>query len=118
MIDFPNINPVIFSVGPLAISWYSLAYVVGILCGWYYVNKLILLHPLGINKKHTEDFVSWAIISIIIGGRLGYVLFYDPEKYLANPIEIFSSYLYVSSTSKIFRDHFKNAADKYIKKLN
>jgi phosphatidylglycerol:prolipoprotein diacylglycerol transferase len=92
MIDFPNINPVIFSVGPLAISWYSLAYVVGILCGWYYVNKLILLHPLGINKKHTEDFVSWAIISIIIGGRLGYVLFYDPEKYLANPIEIFKTY--------------------------
>ncbi len=92
MIDFPNINPVIFSVGPLAVSWYSLAYVVGILLGWYYANKLILLHPLGICKKHIEDFVSWAIIAIIIGGRLGYVFFYDPEKYLSNPIEILKTY--------------------------
>ena len=92
MIDFPNINPVIFSVGSLAVSWYSLAYVVGIIFGWYYANKLILLHPLGISKKHTENFVSWAIIAIIIGGRLGYVLFYDPTKYLSNPIEILKTY--------------------------
>lgn len=92
MIDFPNINPVIFSLGPLAISWYSLSYVVGILLGWYYANKLILLYPIGISKNHTEDFISWAIIAIIIGGRLGYVLFYDPEKYLANPIDILKTY--------------------------
>jgi phosphatidylglycerol:prolipoprotein diacylglycerol transferase len=92
MIDFPNINPVIFSVGPLAISWYSLSYIVGILLGWYYANKLILLYPIGISRQHTEDFISWAIIAIIIGGRLGHVLFYDPEKYLSNPIEILKTY--------------------------
>ena len=66
MIDFPNINPVIFSVGPLAVSWYSLSYIVGILLGWYYANKLILLYPIGISRQHTEDFISWAIIAIII----------------------------------------------------
>ena len=92
MIDFPNINPVIFSVGPLAVSWYSLSYIVGILLGWYYANKLILLYPIGISRQHTEDFISWAIIAIIIGGRLGHVLFYDPEKYLSNPIEILKTY--------------------------
>ncbi len=92
MIDFPNINPVIFSVGPLAVSWYSLSYIVGILLGWYYANKLILLHPIGISRQHTEGFISWAIIAIIIGGRLGHVLFYDPEKYLSNPIEILKTY--------------------------
>lgn len=92
MIDFPNINPVIFSVGSLAVSWYSLSYIVGILLGWYYANKLILLYPIGISKQHTEDFISWAIIAIIIGGRLGHVLFYDPEKYLSNPIEILKTY--------------------------
>ena len=92
MIDFPNINPVIFSVGSLAVSWYSLSYIVGILLGWYYANKLILLYPIGISRQHTEDFISWAIIAIIIGGRLGHVLFYDPEKYLSNPIEILKTY--------------------------
>lgn len=92
MIDFPNINPVIFSVGPFSISWYSLSYVFGVLLGWYYANKLIVLYPIGITKKHTEDFISWAIIAIIIGGRLGHVLFYDPAKYLANPIEIIKTY--------------------------
>ena len=92
MIDFPNINPVIFSVGPFSVSWYSLSYVFGVLLGWYYANKLIVLYPIGITKKHTEDFISWAIIAIIIGGRLGHVLLYDPAKYLANPIEIIKTY--------------------------
>jgi phosphatidylglycerol:prolipoprotein diacylglycerol transferase len=92
MLTFPNIDPVILQVGPLAISWYSMAYVVGILIGWWYVNKIILLAPIGITKKHTEDFVAWAIIGIIIGGRLGYVIFYDPAKYLHNPIDIFKTY--------------------------
>ena len=92
MFDFPDINPVIFSFGPLAISWYSLAYVAGIMLGWLYANRLILLYPVNINKKHIEGFVSWAIIAIIIGGRLGYVLFYDLEKYLSDPIEILKTY--------------------------
>ena len=91
MIDFPNISPVIFSIGPLTVYWYSLAYVFGVLFGWYYANRLILLHPLGINKQHIDDFISWAIIAIIAGSRIG-LLFYDPEKYISNPVEILKTY--------------------------
>lgn len=93
MIKFPDIDPVIVSFGSLAISWYSMAYVAGVLVGWYYARKIIQLnHGGGITKKHLEDFVSWSIISIVIGGRLGYVLFYEPVKYFSDPIEILKTY--------------------------
>jgi phosphatidylglycerol:prolipoprotein diacylglycerol transferase len=93
MLNFPNIDPVIISLGPLAVSWYSLSYVVGIMLGWFYILKLIALDTNNdINKKHIDDFITWIIIGIIIGGRLGYVLFYDPIKYFSNPIEILKTY--------------------------
>lgn len=102
MLNFPNIDPVILPIGPLAISWYSLSYVVGILIGWYYILKLITFNENNnaapcsnynaINKQHTDDIITWIIIGIIVGGRLGYVLFYDPIKYFSNPIEIIKTY--------------------------
>ncbi len=103
MLKFPDIDPVIISFGPLAVSWYSLSYLVGILLGWFYILKLIRINKstnLNINinnnnlitKQHIDDFISWVIIGIIIGGRLGYVLFYDPIKYFSNPIEILKTY--------------------------
>lgn len=93
MINFPNINREIISIGPLAISWYSMSYVTGILVGWYYMTKLIKINKIkDISKENIEDFISWAIIAIILGGRLGYVLFYDPVKYFSNPIEILKTY--------------------------
>lgn len=92
MIIFPDIDPVIISFGPLAISWYSLSYVAGILLGWAYSNKLLALSPSYVSKKNIEDFVTWLIIGVIIGGRLGHVIFYDPAKYLTNPVEILKTY--------------------------
>lgn len=92
MIQFPNIDPVIISFGPLAVTWYSTAYVVGILIGWQYALKLIKFYDKDITQHHIDDFISWIIIGIIIGGRLGYVLFYDPGKYFANPISILKTY--------------------------
>lgn len=92
MLDFPNIDPVIISFGTLAISWYSLSYVVGILLGWYYIIKLIDRKYTSLSKQQIDDFISWIIIGIIIGGRLGYVLFYDPMRFLATPIDIFKTY--------------------------
>ncbi|WP_341793444.1 MULTISPECIES: prolipoprotein diacylglyceryl transferase [unclassified Rickettsia] len=89
---FPNIDPIIFSIGPLAVSWYSLSYVTGILLGWRYASKIIEKFNLSITKKNLEDFISWAIIGIIVGGRIGYVLLYNPYKYLTNPIEILKTY--------------------------
>lgn len=93
MLQFPDIDPVIISIGPIDIYWYSLAYVTGILIGWYYCDQLIRRHyATEITSKNLDDFISWLVISIIIGGRLGYVLFYDPVKYFSEPLEIFKTY--------------------------
>lgn len=92
MLEFPNINPIIISFGPLAISWYSLSYVVGIVLGWFYIIKLIEKKYTTLEKQHIDDFITCVIIGIIVGGRLGYVIFYDPVKYFSNPIEILKTY--------------------------
>lgn len=92
MIPFPQINPVIVSFGPLAISWYSLSYVCGIMLGWYYASNLTNEFSLPISKDLRERFISYAIIGIIVGGRLGYVILYDPVKFLHNPIDILKTY--------------------------
>lgn len=89
---FPNIDPIIFSIGPLAISWYSLSYVVGILLGWFYANKIIEKFKSQITKKNLEDFITYAVIGIIVGGRLGFVLLYNPSRYFSNPIDILKTY--------------------------
>ncbi|XVN41504.1 MAG: prolipoprotein diacylglyceryl transferase [Rickettsia endosymbiont of Argas persicus] len=89
---FPNIDPIIFSIGSLAVSWYSLSYVAGILLGWFYANKIIENFSTQITKKNLEEFTTYAIIGIIIGGRLGFVLLYNPYKYFSNPIEILKTY--------------------------
>ncbi len=92
-LTFPNINPVIIAAGPLAVSWYSLSYVAGIILAWILASKIVMRFELkNISKKNLEDFISWAIIGIVIGGRLGYVLFYNPLKYLEEPLEIFKTY--------------------------
>ncbi|WP_040256774.1 prolipoprotein diacylglyceryl transferase [Rickettsia hoogstraalii] len=89
---FPNINPIIFSIGPLAVSWYSLSYVVGILLGWFYANKIIEKFKPQITKKNLEDFITYAVIGIIVGGRLGFVLLYNPSRYFSHPIDILKTY--------------------------
>lgn len=95
LVPFPHIDPIIFEIGPLAIRWYSLAYIAGILCGWLYGRSLIAnknfwyqrVPPL--DAERWLDFIFWAIIGIILGGRLGYILFYQLELYLANPSDIY-----------------------------
>jgi phosphatidylglycerol:prolipoprotein diacylglycerol transferase len=84
---FPQIDPVAFHLGPLTVHWYGLAYVAGILGWWQYSLLLTKKFPL-VDKKMIDDFLAWAIVGVILGGRLGYVLFYNPGKYLANPIEV------------------------------
>lgn len=92
MINFPQIDPVIFYIGSFPIKWYSLAYVFGIIFGIYYAKKIIKIFPNRITEKNLDDFVTWSIIGIVLGGRLGYVLFYDPIKYLSHPIDILKTY--------------------------
>jgi phosphatidylglycerol:prolipoprotein diacylglycerol transferase len=92
MIIHPNINPIIISFGPLAISWYSLSYVSGLLIGWYMIIKIATRFDLNIRKEQLDDFLTWAILGVILGGRLGYVILYDPIKYFSDPILIIKTY--------------------------
>lgn len=90
MFPFPNIDPVAVHLGPLAVRWYSLAYLVGILLGWWLVKKEHARLPItGLTKKAFDDMVVWAVVGIVLGGRLGYVLFYNTEYYFSHPSQIF-----------------------------
>jgi phosphatidylglycerol:prolipoprotein diacylglycerol transferase len=89
-INFPNIDPVIINIyGPIAIRWYGIAYLLGILIGLYNLYQLALVTKLNLSAKMKEALFSWLILGIVIGGRLGYVLFYGFSKYLIKPMEIF-----------------------------
>ena len=81
-----NFNPVAIQIFSIEIRWYSLAYIFGILIGWLYCKK-ILIKDKNISKLF-DDLISYLIIGIILGGRLGYVIFYNLEYFLSNPIEI------------------------------
>ena len=93
VIPFPAINPVLISIGPLAVRWYALAYIVGIIGGWLYARAIISSHklwggPAPLTVTDFDDFVIWITLGIILGGRIGYVLFYNLEHFAANPLEI------------------------------
>ena len=85
----PLIDPVIVSFGLIEIRWYGLAYVLGFIFGYYLIKKIIQNQNIKINDKTIDNFFIWSIIGVIIGGRLGYVLFYQTSTILNNPINIF-----------------------------
>ncbi len=89
MISFPNIDPVAVHIGAFAVRWYSLAYMAGILSGWWVIARENARKPLkNLSKSALDDMIMWAVAGIILGGRLGYVFFYKPDYYLAHPLEI------------------------------
>jgi len=81
-----NFDPVAIQLFSIEIRWYSLAYITGIILGWILAKKLFISDP--DQKERFDDYVTYAIIGIIIGGRLGYVLFYNLNHYINNPIDI------------------------------
>lgn len=94
-IPFPNIDPIAIAVGPFAIRWYALAYVTGIVLGWWYSRHLAADTRLwGDVKQPTrtdmDDQIVWIALGIVLGGRVGYVLFYNLSSYIAHPAEIFT----------------------------
>lgn len=89
MIPYPEIDPVLFQIGPVAIRWYSLSYLAGVMLGWWYLLKLDNRIPPLMNQKMRDDIMLWAILGIVLGGRLGYVLFYNLPYYLENPLDAF-----------------------------
>jgi len=87
-LQFPSFDPVAVSIGPFAIRWYALAYVCGLLIGWRYCRWLAARAPTKIEARAIDDYLLWATLGVVLGGRLGYVVFYNPGHYLSNPLEI------------------------------
>ncbi|MHA7968510.1 prolipoprotein diacylglyceryl transferase [Rhizobium sp. CAU 1783] len=92
ILTFPAIDPVAVSIGPLAIHWYGLAYVAGIMLGWFIARRMLLKPGLWPNDAppctaaHLDDFLLWVALGIVLGGRIGYILFYDFASVAANPL--------------------------------
>jgi phosphatidylglycerol---prolipoprotein diacylglyceryl transferase len=93
VIPFPAFDPILVSIGPFAIRWYALAYIFGILLGWLYARSIIRSEtlwrgPAPLTVADFDDFVLWVTLGVILGGRVGYVLFYNPAHFAAHPAEI------------------------------
>lgn len=87
-LPFPEIDPVVFSIGMFSLRWYALAYMAGILLGWILLRRLTASPHDPIGRPPLDDLINLGIIGIIVGGRLGYVLGYNAAYYFQNPIEI------------------------------
>ena len=94
-LTFPAIDPVALQIGPVAIKWYGLSYVAGLLFAWWYIRRLVANKTLwppqrpGVQPMTplmVEDVMFWGALGVMLGGRLGYVVFYKPAAYLANQI--------------------------------
>ena len=94
VLPFPAINPVLVQWGPLAIRWYALAYIAGLVLGWLLIRRIVSDDRYWNGQKRPsadsiDDLLVYCAFGVIIGGRLGNVLFYDPQYYFSHPIEIF-----------------------------
>ncbi|MCC7251169.1 prolipoprotein diacylglyceryl transferase [Hyphomicrobium sp.] len=93
-IPFPDFDPVAFSIGPLTIKWYGLAYLAGLIIGWMYIRELLSTPRLWRNDTppfsvaKVDDLLLYVTLGVVLGGRLGYVILYEPSTYLASPLDI------------------------------
>jgi phosphatidylglycerol:prolipoprotein diacylglycerol transferase len=93
LLPYPVINPVLVQLGPLAIRWYALAYIAGLVAGWQIIRRLVANDKLWDGLKRPspdsiDDLLVYCAMGVVLGGRLGNVLFYDPQFYLAHPLDI------------------------------
>ena len=95
-IPYPHIDPVALQLGPIAIRWYGLAYAAGLILGWLYLKRLIAAARLWgggkpvMTAEDIDELLLWMAGGVVLGGRLGHVLFYEPAYYLENPLQIFA----------------------------
>ncbi len=95
-LTFPEFDPAALRIGPIEmlgigqieIRWYALAYIVGLVLGWRYCRHLAATAPGGLTPEHFDDFLVWATLGVILGGRIGFVLFYNPGHYVQNPLDV------------------------------
>jgi phosphatidylglycerol:prolipoprotein diacylglycerol transferase len=101
LLPYPEIDPVLVQLGPFAIRWYALAYIAGLVIGWQIMRRVSQQPPVlpmirkpddgeDFRAKRIDDFLLWAALGVILGGRLGYVLFYKPVFFVSNPLQIFT----------------------------
>lgn len=94
VLPFPNIDPVLFQIGPFAVRWYALGYIVGLLFASWYMKRLVTTPRLWGARTPTmtpaliDDFFLWSVLGVVLGGRLGYVFFYKPLFFLTHPLDI------------------------------
>ena len=94
VLPFPPVDPILFQLGPFALRWYALAYVVGLVFASWYMKRLVSNPRLwgkvkpSMTVPQVDDFFLWSVLGVVVGGRLGYVLFYKPLHYLTHPLEI------------------------------
>ena len=88
LLTHPNIDPIAFSIGPLAVRWYGLMYLAGFAIGWWLATRRIAKGEAPITRAQLDDLLFLIVLGVILGGRLGYVLFYKPAYYAAHPLEI------------------------------
>jgi phosphatidylglycerol:prolipoprotein diacylglycerol transferase len=89
MLTYPEIDPVIFSVGPLKIRWYGLMYVIGFLLAWWLARRRCHRADSPVNPKQVDDLVFYSMLGVIIGGRIGYALVYGTDQFLSDPFYLF-----------------------------
>ena len=95
-LHLPDIDPVIVHLGPLAIRWYALAYVFGIVAGWYYISRMLKAERLWtprsapLEPSQLDDLILWITLGVILGGRIGYILFYDASIIWKDPVQVFT----------------------------
>ncbi len=89
-LTYPDVSPIMFEIGPLAIRWYSMAYLAGILAGWWWAIRAVKKYDLRMTVQNVEDLVFYVTVGIIAGGRLGYVVFYGEGMFRENWLEIFA----------------------------
>ncbi len=98
-----GLHPILFEWGPLKIRWYALAYIGSLLLGWRIMRRLVRLSPPVATELQTDDFLTWATLGVVLGGRLGYILFYKPLSYLgALPLLFRDPWAYWNSEDNLF----------------
>jgi phosphatidylglycerol:prolipoprotein diacylglycerol transferase len=88
VLPFPNIDPVLLRIGPFSLRWYAIAYIVSLLIGWWWMRRLVRRPPAVATAEQVDDFLTWATLGVVLGGRLGYVLFYQAGAYFSHPLAI------------------------------
>ena len=85
---FPQIDPIIFSIGPIAVRWYGMMYLLGFVGGYFMMGYVARLRKMPIDQDTISDLLFYAVLGVVLGGRLGYTLFYNSHYYLSHPLQI------------------------------